>query len=360
MPQKSDKDEEPSPAVPDQKSWFGSWRGTKAQPTTGTETSDVSASVPAAPQAVSGDVDHNPGEGFGMGVTAAHHSVNSAAGKGYVSWLWSSGAPSTITQADTVSPATSQTDPAAAQVDSETKQDSGAGLLSKLPTISGTSAGVWEGVAPAVAPLITEIESPAALSNSSAISRNVSGSTSTGGQPNMILPRLQDTLPTVTQPSSYTQQLYTWVSRKPPQLEAHASLDPSPPRISRAVVIGVHGFFPGAWMQKVLGPPTGTSIRFADGAAAALEAWTGERGYSCEIEKIALEGEGLIADRVDTLWTLLLKCEDQLKMADVVIIACHSQGVPVGINLMAKLIVDGIVRDQGKPPPFLIEYSDTG
>jgi len=113
-------------------------------------------------------------------------------------------------------------------------------------------------------------------------------------------------------------------------------------------------------MQKVLGPPTGTSIRFADGAAAALEAWTGERGYSCEIEKIALEGEGLIADRVDTLWTLLLKCEDQLKMADVVIITCHSQGVPVGINLMAKLIADGIARDQGKSPPFLIECSDTG
>lgn len=88
----------------------------------------------------------------------------------------------------------------------------------------------------------------------------------------------------------------------------------------------------------------GTSIRFANGAATALERWTAQQGYKCEIEKIALEGEGLIADRIDVLWKLLLKWADDIREADFVMIACHSQGVPVSIVLMSKLIELGYVN----------------
>jgi len=88
----------------------------------------------------------------------------------------------------------------------------------------------------------------------------------------------------------------------------------------------------------VLGQPTGTSVRFASSAAAAIQEYTAQRGYSCEVEKIALEGEGMIADRVDALWKLLLNWLEQIRKADLILVACHSQGVPVAIMLVAKLV----------------------
>jgi hypothetical protein len=93
----------------------------------------------------------------------------------------------------------------------------------------------------------------------------------------------------------------------------------------------------------VIGQPTGTSIRFANHAAAAIHRWASPRGFECEVEKVALEGEGKIAERVDNLWKLLLNWIDHVRSADLIIIACHSQGVPVALMLVAKLIEFGVV-----------------
>lgn len=98
-------------------------------------------------------------------------------------------------------------------------------------------------------------------------------------------------------------------------------------------------------IRSVLGQPTGTSVRFADGAASAIQSWTSGHGYQCEIEKVALEGEGRILERVDLLWKLLLNWIDNIRRADFVMVACHSQGVPVAIMLIAKLIEFGCVHD---------------
>lgn len=98
-------------------------------------------------------------------------------------------------------------------------------------------------------------------------------------------------------------------------------------------------------IRSVLGQPTGTSIRFADGAANAIHKWTEAQGYSCDIEKVALEGEGKIVERVDVLWKLLLNWTDNIRRADFIMVACHSQGVPVAIVLIAKLIEFGCVPD---------------
>lgn len=68
-------------------------------------------------------------------------------------------------------------------------------------------------------------------------------------------------------------------------------------------------------------------------------------GYQCEIEKVALEGEGKILERVDLLWKLLLNWIDNIRRADFVMVACHSQGVPVAIMLIAKLIEFGCIHD---------------
>ncbi|KAL8901407.1 MAG: hypothetical protein Q9207_005219 [Kuettlingeria erythrocarpa] len=108
---------------------------------------------------------------------------------------------------------------------------------------------------------------------------------------------------------------------------------------------GVHGYFPAPLIRSVLGQPTGTSVRFADGAANAIRTWVSAHGYQCEIEKVALEGEGKILERVDLLWKLLLNWIDNIRRADFVMVACHSQGVPVAIMLIAKLIEFGCVYD---------------
>lgn len=107
----------------------------------------------------------------------------------------------------------------------------------------------------------------------------------------------------------------------------------------------MHGYFPAPLLRSVLGQPTGTSVRFANGAASAIQRWTQRQGYSCEIEKVALEGEGKIAERIDLLWKLLLNWIDNIRKADLVMIACHSQGVPVAMMLVAKLIAFGCVNN---------------
>lgn len=85
-------------------------------------------------------------------------------------------------------------------------------------------------------------------------------------------------------------------------------------------------------------------MRFANHGAEAIRRWAEAHGCgNCEIEKIALEGEGKIADRVDNLWKLLLNWIDHIRRADLILVACHSQGVPVGIMLVAKLIDLGII-----------------
>ena len=59
---------------------------------------------------------------------------------------------------------------------------------------------------------------------------------------------------------------------------------------------------------------------------------------------MALEGEGRIAERIDLLWKLLLNWIDKIQKADFVMIACHSQGVPVAMMLVAKLIRFGCLN----------------
>jgi hypothetical protein len=160
--------------------------------------------------------------------------------------------------------------------------------------------------------------------------------------PNLLLPEFKTTYRLVQQPKFWQQIRQYFLGGEAPA--PHLHINPAPPRIKKAVAIGVHGFFPAPIIQKVLGQPTGTSIRFANAAAAAIKDWTDARGYSPEIEQIALEGEGYIAERVNTLWKLLLNWIEHIKQADFILVACHSQGVPVAMMLVAKLIQFGCVN----------------
>ncbi|KAL2878160.1 hypothetical protein SGCOL_006410 [Colletotrichum sp. CLE4] len=118
------------------------------------------------------------------------------------------------------------------------------------------------------------------------------------------------------------------------------------PKIKKAIAIGVHGLFPAMYLRAMVGQPTGTSLRFANLGAEAIRRWTDAHGCTdCEIEKVALEGDGKIADRVDNLWKLLLNWIEHIRNADLILVASHSQGVPVGVMLLAKLIDLGIITN---------------
>lgn len=158
----------------------------------------------------------------------------------------------------------------------------------------------------------------------------------------LVLPQFRSTYQMVQQPSFWKQVRRYFLGGEP--ASPHLHINPAPPRIKKAVAIGVHGFFPAPIFQKVLGQPTGTSIRFANAAAAAIKDWSEAHGYSPEIEQIALEGEGFVAERVNSLWKLLLNWIDHIKAADFILVACHSQGVPVAMMLVAKLIQFGCVN----------------
>ena len=159
--------------------------------------------------------------------------------------------------------------------------------------------------------------------------------------PNLLLPTFEGTYASAGRPG-LIQQLARWFPFASPLSSLkHVDKISNTPRIRNALVIGIHGFFPAPFVRSFLGQPTGTSIRFANSAAAAVQKWTQSKGYSCEVEKVALEGEGKIAERVEILWSLLLNWIDKTRKADFVLVACHSQGCPVALMLVAKLIAMG-------------------
>ena len=161
--------------------------------------------------------------------------------------------------------------------------------------------------------------------------------------PNQVLPRFEDTY-TLEESPSILQSLGRMLHYSKSPEHKHVSRLKEPLRIKRALAIGVHGYFPAPLIRSVLGQPTGTSIRFSNMAAESIRKYTEDHGYSCDIEKIALEGEGRISERVDLLWKLLLNWMEEIRKADFIMLACHSQGVPVTIMLVAKLISFGCVN----------------
>lgn len=160
---------------------------------------------------------------------------------------------------------------------------------------------------------------------------------------NLILPPLKQTYKAQDSPG-LLEQLRNLLYVANPASPKHVSLLEKPLPIKRALAIGVHGYFPAPLLRSVLGQPTGTSIKFAESAATAIQKWTKDHGHSCEVEKVALEGEGKIEERVDLLWKLLLNWIEAVRKADFILVACHSQGVPVATMLVAKLISFGCVH----------------
>ena len=118
---------------------------------------------------------------------------------------------------------------------------------------------------------------------------------------NLLLPLFENTYAITPDVPSFLQQIGQFFYGKAPQMK-HPTLLKGPPRIRKALAIGIHGYFPTPIIQSVLGRPTGTSMKFADSAAMAIQRFCeSQECAEVAIEKIALEGEGKIEERLDIL-----------------------------------------------------------
>lgn len=112
-------------------------------------------------------------------------------------------------------------------------------------------------------------------------------------------------------------------------------------KIKKVVIIGVHSFLPTKMVKTLIGQSTGSAVSIVDEATKAMESWLHENGISnldYDIQTIALEGEGVIKDRVDKLFRLLENWIDIIAGCDFLFVASHSLGTPVAIHLLAKLL----------------------
>ena len=126
-----------------------------------------------------------------------------------------------------------------------------------------------------------------------------------------------------------------------------------PPK--KITLIGVHGWFPGRLISTVLGSPVGTSPYFLSKLLPAVQdhfdTYFQMKLPEDAITTISLEGEGKVLDRVDKFYSQILSNEDEdfpnwkaaLMDSDLVLVAAHSQGTPVSVLLIDRLIQEKLL-----------------
>ncbi|AOA64285.1 hypothetical protein PP7435_CHR3-0056 [Komagataella phaffii CBS 7435] len=119
-----------------------------------------------------------------------------------------------------------------------------------------------------------------------------------------------------------------------------------PRKPKRVVIIGIHGFFPTKVLRPLIGEPTGTSVKFSNEAEKAVRAWAKKHNADISIQKIALEKEGNVISRVEYFLSEMKNWTEEIRKADFIFFAAHSQGTPVSIILLAQLLSEGIMDDK--------------
>lgn len=125
----------------------------------------------------------------------------------------------------------------------------------------------------------------------------------------------------------------------------------------KIAIIGIHGWFPGKLLQRVVGVPTG-SDRYVQKMITVLKQYYKDKHniiiQNENILSIPLEGEGKMMERVDSFMkeinqnycSVSSKAPFTLSSCDEVYVVAHSQGVPVAILLLDRLISNGILSLQ--------------
>ncbi|GMF11655.1 unnamed protein product [[Candida] boidinii] len=89
-------------------------------------------------------------------------------------------------------------------------------------------------------------------------------------------------------------------------------------------------------------------MKFTNEAEKAIISWAKDNQMDVAIQKIALEKDGKIFDRVEFFFEIMSKWKSEIEKADFIFIAAHSQGTPVSILLLSKLFEYGIINPNKK------------
>ncbi len=168
--------------------------------------------------------------------------------------------------------------------------------------------------------------------------------------------------------SSLLKKLWYYF-RPPPRQPIHLPNSPSSASPAqfldfkrKVVLVGLHGWFPNRLLHHVIGDPRRTSDRIVGMMEAAVRAASDPFPPLIEgpaaIYKFPLHGDGTIEERLEKHYKELTRVADpysdegvssmeHLRTADSVIIGAHSQGAPVSVMLLARLLDEGIL-DPGK------------
>ncbi|KAG1056517.1 hypothetical protein G6F55_008199 [Rhizopus delemar] len=119
----------------------------------------------------------------------------------------------------------------------------------------------------------------------------------------------------------------------------------------RIVIIGVHGWFPMKLVRSMIGEPTGTSIKFCEQTASAVQHYFKTEHQVTlphhAITLVPLEGEGKVEERVRELYEKLIgnyRWLEAVSSADIIFWATHSQGTPVSVLLLKMLLERGHIH----------------
>ncbi len=120
-----------------------------------------------------------------------------------------------------------------------------------------------------------------------------------------------------------------------------------PSRFTRAIIIGIHGWaLAGGALSD---PPLAVSAKYCQRAEAALRRRAslqhpgdgGQAARALRVTCVPLAGFGRVEQRVELYLGEggpLLAQRDALASADLVLVACHSQGVVVACLLLQRLL----------------------
>lgn len=123
----------------------------------------------------------------------------------------------------------------------------------------------------------------------------------------------------------------------------------------KIALIGLHGWFPNRLLHHVIGDPRRTSDRMVEMLESAVLECSDPFPPLIEgpatIHKFPLHGDGTIEERVQKHFDELQRARleedsamNHIYTSDSVIFGAHSQGAPVAVILMAKLIAEGYLN----------------
>ena len=126
----------------------------------------------------------------------------------------------------------------------------------------------------------------------------------------------------------------------------------------KVVLVGLHGWFPNRLLHHVIGDPRRTSDRIVGMLETAVRQASDPFPPLIEgpaaIYKFPLHGDGTIEERLEKHFAELgrvaeayteegLSSLEHLRTADTIVLGAHSQGAPVAVMLLARLLDAGII-----------------